>query len=118
MSTPERLVVGSMDIFEGIPKAPIGETPPLYGLPVVASSALNPDQWLLFDRKGNIVARGGEWPVPVLGSKRITDARHVCLLCEFHHRTWAPSHSRLILAWLADREDALERSRHDEEEDR
>lgn len=35
-----------------------------------------------------------------IGSKRITDARHVVLLCEFHHRTWAPSHSRLILEFL------------------
>jgi hypothetical protein len=35
-----------------------------------------------------------------IGSKRITDARHVCLLCQFHHATWAPSHSRLILEYL------------------
>jgi hypothetical protein len=36
-----------------------------------------------------------------IGSKRITDARHVVLLCKWHHDTWAPSHSRLILEWLA-----------------
>ena len=46
-----------------------------------------------------------------IGSKRITDARHVVLLCAFHHRTWAPTHSRLILAWLADIEDAREAAR-------
>ena len=46
-----------------------------------------------------------------IGSNRneLTDARHVVLLCEFHHRTWAPSHSRLILEWLARVEDARER---------
>jgi hypothetical protein len=43
-----------------------------------------------------------------IGSKRITDARHVVLLCEWHHRTWAPTHSRLILEWLARVEDARE----------
>jgi hypothetical protein len=52
-----------------------------------------------------------------IGTKRITDARHVVLLCKFHHRTWAPTHSRLILEWLADLEDRLERARHDIEED-
>jgi hypothetical protein len=36
-----------------------------------------------------------------VGSRRITDARHVVLLCEWHHRNWAPSHARLILEWLA-----------------
>lgn len=41
-----------------------------------------------------------------IGSRRITDARHVVLLCSFHHRTWAPMHSRLILEWLARIEDA------------
>lgn len=35
-----------------------------------------------------------------IGSKRITDERHVVLLCKFHHANWAPSHSRLILEWL------------------
>jgi hypothetical protein len=35
-----------------------------------------------------------------IGSKRITSRRTVVLLCEFHHRTWAPTHSRLILEWL------------------
>ena len=52
-----------------------------------------------------------------IGSKRITDARHVVLLCEWHHRTWAPTHSRLILAYLARVEDAHERARHDADED-
>jgi hypothetical protein len=52
-----------------------------------------------------------------IGGKRITDARHVVLLCEFHHRTWAPTRSRLILKWLADLEDARERARFDAEED-
>jgi hypothetical protein len=51
-----------------------------------------------------------------IGSKRITDARHVCLLCAYHHRTWAPTHSRMILEWLARVEDARERARHDVEE--
>jgi len=36
-----------------------------------------------------------------IGSKRITDARHLVCLCRFHHATWAPSHSRLILEYLA-----------------
>jgi hypothetical protein len=45
------------------------------------------------------------------GSKRITDARHVVLLCEWHHRTWAPSHPRRILDWLAAVEDAREAGR-------
>ena len=36
-----------------------------------------------------------------IGTARITDARHVILLCEYHHRTWAPTHSRLILEHLA-----------------
>ena len=44
-----------------------------------------------------------------VGSKRITDARHVVLLCKWHHRTWAPSHSCLILDWLARVEDAREK---------
>jgi hypothetical protein len=52
-----------------------------------------------------------------IGSKRITDALHCVLLCRYHHATWAPSHSRLILEWLADVEDARERARHDVEED-
>jgi hypothetical protein len=43
-----------------------------------------------------------------IGHKRITDARHVVLLCEFHHRTWAPTHTRLILDWLARIEDERE----------
>jgi hypothetical protein len=36
-----------------------------------------------------------------IGSKRITDMRHVVLLCKFHHRIWAPSNSVRILEWLA-----------------
>lgn len=36
-----------------------------------------------------------------IGSKRITDALHCVLLCRYHHATWAPSHSRLILDYLA-----------------
>jgi hypothetical protein len=36
-----------------------------------------------------------------IGSARKTDARHVILLCKYHHDTWAPSHSREILAYLA-----------------
>jgi hypothetical protein len=51
------------------------------------------------------------------GHKRITDMRHVVLLCEFHHRNWAPTHARLILDWLARIEYARERARHDMEED-
>ena len=39
-----------------------------------------------------------------VGAKRITDARHVVLLCNFHHRTWAPRHTGRILEWLADHE--------------
>jgi hypothetical protein len=50
-----------------------------------------------------------------IGSKRITDARHVVLLCQFHHRTWAPTHSRLILERLAAVEDAREVDRDIEE---
>ena len=46
-----------------------------------------------------------------IGSKRITDARHVVLLCEWHHAHWAPTHSRLILEWLARIEDAREAQR-------
>lgn len=45
-----------------------------------------------------------------IGSNRneLTDARHVVLLCKWHHDTWAPSHSRLILEWLARVEDERE----------
>ena len=45
------------------------------------------------------------------GHKRITDARHVVLLCEWHHRTWAPTHTRLILDYLARVEDEREAAR-------
>ena len=36
-----------------------------------------------------------------LGMARRTDALHVVLLCESCHMYWAPSHSRMILDWLA-----------------
>ena len=36
-----------------------------------------------------------------IGSARITDARHVVLLCSRHHDKWAPSRSRKILDYLA-----------------
>ncbi len=52
-----------------------------------------------------------------VGAKRITDARHVVLLCAWHHRTWAPSHTGLILDWLAALPDMAERARHEFEED-
>jgi hypothetical protein len=47
-----------------------------------------------------------------IGSNRneLTDSRHVVLLCNYHHRTWAPSHSRMILEWLARIEDAKEKA--------
>ena len=45
-----------------------------------------------------------------IGSKRITDARHCVLLCRWHHATWAPTHSRLILEYLARIEDAREKA--------
>jgi hypothetical protein len=53
------------------------------------------------------------------GSNRdkLTDPRHVIGLCNLHHRTWAPSHSRDILRYLDDVETARERARHDAEED-
>ena len=63
-SAPAKLVVGSMAIFEGIPKAPIGETLPFYGLPVVTNSFLNPDQWVCLDSHGRVIQRGGNWPAP------------------------------------------------------
>lgn len=44
-----------------------------------------------------------------IGGKRITDARHCVLLCSYHHRTWAPTHSRLILEYLERVEDAREK---------
>ena len=58
---------------------------------------------------GNCGDRLGRQPVSTerhhagnkIGTPRITDARHVILLCEWHHRTWAPSRSRLILEYLA-----------------
>jgi hypothetical protein len=40
---------------------------------------------------------------------KITDARHLLCLCRHHHGTWAPTHSRLILEWLARVEDAREK---------
>ena len=45
-----------------------------------------------------------------IGSKRITSRRTVVLVCAFHHRTWAPTHSRMILEWLARIEDAKEKA--------
>jgi hypothetical protein len=47
---------------------------------------------------------------------RLTDARHCVLICEFHHLTWAPSHSRLILDYLNRVENARDKARHDFEE--
>ena len=43
-----------------------------------------------------------------MGSKRITSRRTVVLLCAWHHANWAPTHSRVILEWLAAVEDAKE----------
>lgn len=41
-----------------------------------------------------------------IGSAKKTDARHVVLLCAYHHANWAPTHSRLILNYLNRIEDA------------
>jgi hypothetical protein len=46
-----------------------------------------------------------------LGGKRVTRPNRVVCLCDGHHAHWAPTHSRLILAWLADIEDARESQR-------
>jgi hypothetical protein len=43
-----------------------------------------------------------------IGTRRITSPRTVVLLCEFHHRTWAPTHSKIILEYLNRVEDARE----------
>ena len=78
--------------------------------------SIDAEPWQLADCEGRLERHHAGVGI---GSNRndLTDARHVVLLCKFHHDTWAPSHSRLILEWLARVEDARERARHDADED-
>jgi hypothetical protein len=53
----DRLLVGSMKPW--VARFPPGDSHmPLFGLPVVVHRYLKPDQWILLDRDGQIIAAG------------------------------------------------------------
>ena len=53
----DRLLVGSMKPWRA--RFPPGDDPmPLFGLPVVVHPYLKPDQWVLLDTDGQIIAAG------------------------------------------------------------